>query len=180
MAASRNGGLEQLWRGPRYGDGGRIPKGPGITARELAPSGTMLVRAAALLGDRIERYMRSRQKYRPERPPMPAYARSFLLCSLLALAGCGEAPKQSAAPPPPTVTVAKPTQRTIVDQDEYVGRFVAVDMVEIRGRVSGYLEQVHFRDGQMVKQGDLLFAIDKRPFQKALAQAKANLALAKF
>jgi RND family efflux transporter MFP subunit len=110
---------------------------------------------------------------------MPAYARSLLLCSLLALASCGEAPKQSAAPPPPAVTVAKPVQRTIVDQDEYVGRFVAVDMVEVRARVSGYLEQVHFRDGQMVKQGDLLFSIDKRPFQNALAQAKANLVLAK-
>src|SRR4030095_9472468 len=95
------------------------------------------------------------------------------------LARGGEARKQAAAPPPPTVTVAKPVQRTIVDQDEYVGRFVAVDMVEIRGRVSGYLEQVHFRDGQMVKQGGLLFSIDKRPFQNALAQAKANLALAK-
>src|SRR5262245_23237281 len=123
--------------------------------------------------------MRSSQEYRPERALMQAYARSILLCSLLALAGCGEAPKQSAAPPPPQVTVAKPAQRTIVDQDEYVGRFVAVEMVEIRARVSGYLEQVHFRDGQMVKQGDLLFSIDKRPFQNALAQAKANLALAK-
>jgi len=110
---------------------------------------------------------------------MPAYARLLLLCPLLALAGCGEAPKQSAAPPPPAVTVAKPAQRTIVDQDEYVGRFVAVDMVEVRARLSGYLEKVHFRDGQTVKQGDLLFSIDKRPFQNALAQAKANLALAK-
>jgi RND family efflux transporter MFP subunit len=110
---------------------------------------------------------------------MPAFARLLLLCPLLALTGCGEAPKQSAAPPPPAVTVAKPVQRTIVDQDEYVGRFVAVDMVEVRARVSGYLEQVHFRDGQLVKQGDLLFSIDKRPFQNALAQAKANLALAK-
>lgn len=95
------------------------------------------------------------------------------------LAGCGEAPKQSAAPPPPTVTVAKPMQRTVIDQDEYVGRFVAVEMVEVRARVSGNLEQVHFRDGQIVKQGDLLFAIDKRPFQNTLAQAKANLALAR-
>ena len=110
---------------------------------------------------------------------MPGFARLLLLCPLLALAGCGEAPKQSAAPPPPAVTVAKPAQRTIVDQDEYVGRFVAVDMVEVRARVSGYLEKVHFRDGQTVKQGDLLFSIDKRPFQNTLAQAKANLALAK-
>ena len=110
---------------------------------------------------------------------MPAFTRLLLLCPLLALTGCGEAPKQSAAPPPPAVTVAKPVQRTIVDQDEYVGRFVAVDMVEVRARVSGYLEQAHFRDGQLVKQGDLLFSIDQRPFQNALAQAKANLALAK-
>jgi RND family efflux transporter MFP subunit len=110
---------------------------------------------------------------------MPAFARLLLLCPFLALAGCGEAPKQSAAPPPPVVTVAKPAQRTIVDQDEYVGRFVAVDMVEVRARVSGYLEKVHFRDGQTIKQGDLLFSIDKRPFQNTLTQAKANLALAK-
>src|SRR5215475_2342736 len=109
---------------------------------------------------------------------MPAFTRLLLLCPLLALTGCGEAPKQSAAPPPPAVTVAKPVQRTIVDQDEYVGRFVAVDMVEVRARVSGYLEQVHFQDGQIVKQGDLLFTIDKRPFQNALNQAKANLLLA--
>jgi RND family efflux transporter MFP subunit len=113
---------------------------------------------------------------------MPAYTRlllsSLLASSLLVLAGCGEAPKQ-AAPPPPAVTVAKPVQRTIVDQDEYVGRFVAVDMVEIRARVSGYLDQVHFRDGQIVKQGDLLFSVDKRPFQNTLNQAKANLVLAK-
>jgi len=112
---------------------------------------------------------------------MSARARSLPLCviALLALAGCGEAPKQGAAPPPPTVTVAKPTQRTVIDQDEYVGRFVAVEMVEVRARVSGYLEAVHFRDGQIVKQGDLLFSVDKRPFQNTLAQATANLALAK-
>src|SRR5690242_20101546 len=116
--------------------------------------------------------MRPGQNLGPERLPMPAYTRllllsSLLASSLLALAGCGEAPKQAALPPP-AVTVAKPVQRTIIDQDEYVGRFVAVDMVEIRARVSGYLEQVHFRDGQIVKQGDLLFTVDKRPFQNTL------------
>jgi len=77
------------------------------------------------------------------------------------------------------VTVAKPVQRTIVDQDEYVGRFVSVDMVEVRARVSGYLDKVHFQDGQLVKQGDLLFTIDKRPFQNTLDQARASLAQAK-
>src|ERR1700704_1306269 len=95
------------------------------------------------------------------------------------LAGCGEGPKQAAAPPPPKVTVAKPVKRTIVDQDEHVGRFVAVDSVEMRARVSGYLDKVHFQDGQIVKQGDLLFTIDKRPFQNTLDQARANLELAK-
>lgn len=95
----------------------------------------------------------------------------------LIVAGCGEQ-KQAAAPPPPAVTVAQPTKRTVFDYDEYVGRFVAVNSVEIRARVSGYLDKVHFTDGQMVKQGDLLFTIDRRPFENALAQARANLTLA--
>ncbi len=100
----------------------------------------------------------------------------FALLSALALAGCGEAPKPAAAPPPPTVTVAAPEKRAVVDYDEYVGRFVAVNSVEIRARVSGYLDKVHFEDGQTVKEGDLLFTIDRRPFQNALDQARANLA----
>ena len=97
-----------------------------------------------------------------------------------AIAACGESQRpQQAAPPPPTVTVAKPTKRTVIDRDEYVGRFIAVNSVEVRARVSGYLEQVHFRDGQMIKQGDLLFTIDKRSFQNAVDQARANLTQAK-
>jgi RND family efflux transporter MFP subunit len=96
-----------------------------------------------------------------------------------ALAACGEGQNRQAAPPPPAVTVAKPVQRTVVDQDEYVGRFVAVDAVEVRARVSGYLDKVHFQDGQIVKQGDLLFTIDKRPFQNTLDQARANLETAR-
>ncbi|HVV62893.1 MAG TPA: efflux RND transporter periplasmic adaptor subunit [Pseudolabrys sp.] len=102
------------------------------------------------------------------------------LVAVALLAGCGERQQQQGgAPPPPTVTVAKPVKRTIVDYDEYVGRFVAVDAVEIRARVSGYLDGVHFKDGQIVKQGDLLFTIDKRPFQNTLDQARANLEQAK-
>ena len=97
----------------------------------------------------------------------------------LAVAGCGAPQQPAAAPPPPQVTVAYPTQRTVVDYDDYVGRFVAIDSVEVRARVSGYLDKVHFTDGQMVKQGDLLFTIDKRPFQTALDQAKATLAQAR-
>src|SRR2546430_15202169 len=111
----------------------------------------------------------------PTSAPIMA-AITIALASLLA--GCGEAQKQ-AAPPPPKVTVAKPIKRTIVDQDEYVGRFVPVDVVEIRARVSGYLDKLHFTDGQIVKQGDLLFTIDNRPYQNTLDQARANLETAK-
>jgi RND family efflux transporter MFP subunit len=101
------------------------------------------------------------------------------LCALAAfVASCGESQKQAAAPPPPAVTVAKPIKRTVTDFDEYVGRFTAINSVEVRARVSGYLDGVHFKDGQIVKQGDLLFTIDKRPFQNTLDQARANLAQA--
>jgi multidrug efflux system membrane fusion protein len=98
---------------------------------------------------------------------------------LVTLAGCDRGGQQHAAFPPPTVTVAKPAQRTVVDYDEYVGRFVAVDSVEIRSRLSGYLSAIHFTDGQMVKKGDLLFIIDRRPFEIALEQMRANLAQAR-
>ena len=100
-----------------------------------------------------------------------------ILTLIFSLASCGDSGPQ--APPAPPVTVAKPLKRDIVDMDEYVGRFVAVDMVEVRARVSGYLEQVHFKDGQIVQAGDLLFTIDRRPFQNALDQAKGTLAQAR-
>ena len=115
----------------------------------------------------------------PVRAPIRILAAAVLLLSASVLAGCGEGQRQPAAPPPPTVTFAKPVKRVIVDQDEYVGRFVPVDVVEVRARVSGYLDKVHFQDGQTVKQGELLFTIDKRPFQNTLDQARANLALAR-
>jgi RND family efflux transporter MFP subunit len=105
-------------------------------------------------------------------------ARVIVLVSTLMLANCGDAQKQN-APPLPVVTVANPVKRTIVDHDEYVGRFVAVDSVEIRAHVSGYLDKVHFKDGQIVKTGDLLFTIDKRPFENAVAQARGVLGQAK-
>jgi membrane fusion protein, multidrug efflux system len=98
-----------------------------------------------------------------------------------ALAACGQSVSQpqSAAPSPPQVTVAKPVAKMIAEQDEYVGRFVAVESVEVRARVSGYLDSIHFQDGRMVKKGDLLFTIDRRPFQTALAQTQASLAQAR-
>jgi RND family efflux transporter MFP subunit len=94
------------------------------------------------------------------------------------VAACGDQKQANQAPSAPQVTVALPVKRTVFDYDEYVGRFVAVHSVEIRARVSGYLDKVHFTDGQTVKQGDLLFTIDKRPFENALAQASSNRVLA--
>ena len=102
-----------------------------------------------------------------------------MLCLVLAVAACGDSGDKQAAPPPPTVTVANPVKRKVSDFDEYVGRFVAIDSVEIRARVSGYLDKVHFTDGQLVKEGDLLFTIDRRPFQNAVDQARATLAQTK-
>jgi RND family efflux transporter MFP subunit len=112
-------------------------------------------------------------------PRSSAAAAAALLLLAPVLVGCGSNQPPAAVRPPQAVTVAKPVQRTIVDYDEYVGRFTAVDSVEVRARVSGYLDRVHFQDGQMVKEGDLLFTIDKRPFQTTLDQAQANLEQAK-
>lgn len=78
----------------------------------------------------------------------------------------------------PTVTVAKPVSKEIVEDDEFVGRFDAVDDVAIRARVSGYLQDVHFRDGAMVAKGDLLFTIDQRPYQAAYDAAKSQVDVA--
>jgi RND family efflux transporter MFP subunit len=99
----------------------------------------------------------------------------------VAISGCNEGQPQQAKgpPPPPTVTVAKPTRQMVVDQDEYVGRFVPVNSVEVRARVGGYLEKINFTDGQMVKEGDTLFVIDRRPYRHVLEQAKANLTQAR-
>lgn len=96
----------------------------------------------------------------------------------LVLSACGEG-QQQAAPPAPVVTVANPVKRDIIEYDEYVGRFIAIDSVEVRARVSGYLQKIHFTDGQLVKEGDLLFTIDPRPFENSLNQARANLTQAR-
>ncbi len=108
---------------------------------------------------------------------MPVRTAAWIAAAaLLALAGCDKPQQQqAAAPPPPQVTVATPVKKVVSDYDEYVGRFVAIDAVEVRARVSGYLDAIHFKDGQMVKKGDLLFTIDRRPFEAALEQAQAPL-----
>ena len=75
----------------------------------------------------------------------------------------------------PVVTAAKPVVREIVEDDEFVGRFQAVDEVAIRSRVAGYLDTVHFKDGALVKKDDLLFTIDQRPYQAAYDAAKSQI-----
>jgi RND family efflux transporter MFP subunit len=97
-----------------------------------------------------------------------------------ALASCSDSkPIAASAPPPPPVTVARPLQKTITEWDEYTGRFVAVEQVEIRARVSGFIDTVNFKEGQLVKQGDPLFVIDPRPYKFAVEQAQADLERAK-
>lgn len=93
---------------------------------------------------------------------------------LVLLSGCEPSASQ-AAPPPPEVRVTLPEQKQIQDWDEYTGRFAAEQSVEIQARVSGYLQAVHFEDGQNVKTGDLLFTIDPRPYQAAVDQAQAEV-----
>jgi RND family efflux transporter MFP subunit len=90
------------------------------------------------------------------------------------LAGCDGKPAAN-SPPPPTVTVAHPLQKSITEWDEYTGRFTALETVEIRARVSGFIDSVHFQEGQIVKKDDLLFVIDQRPYQIAVEQAKADI-----
>jgi multidrug efflux system membrane fusion protein len=99
---------------------------------------------------------------------------SILLVAQL-LAGCDGKPAADAAPPPPSVTVAHPLQKTITEWDEYTGRFTPLESVEVRARVSGFIDSVHFQEGQIVKQGDLLFVIDPRPYRLAVEQAKADV-----
>ena len=96
----------------------------------------------------------------------------------LALAGCSSDAESQGAPPAPQVTVATPLASEILDWDDFVGRFEAVDSVEVKPRVTGYLVGVHFRDGQHVRRGQLLFTIDSRPAQAQLDQARAQLARA--
>ena len=90
------------------------------------------------------------------------------------LTGCDNKPAASSGPGLPAVTVSRPVQQKITEWDEYTGRFVAVKTVEIRARVSGFIDSIHFKDGQIIKQGDLLFIIDPRPYRLAVEQATAD------
>jgi RND family efflux transporter MFP subunit len=94
--------------------------------------------------------------------------------------GAGQRSKQpSPASAPPELTVSQPVNRKVTEWDEYTGRFEAIESVDVRARVSGYLNKVMFTDGQDVRAGDTLFTIDPRPFERALEQAQAQLNQAK-
>jgi len=99
------------------------------------------------------------------------------LAAALVLASCSARP--APAPPPPKVKVVQPVAREITEWDEFTARLDAVDSVEVRPRVSGYLQSIHFQDGAIVKKGDLLFLIDPRPYEAALHHAEADAELAK-
>jgi membrane fusion protein, multidrug efflux system len=92
------------------------------------------------------------------------------------LSGCDKPATQAAAPPAPPVTVAQPTKRVVTDWDEFTGRFEAMEEVQIRARVGGFVESIQFKDGDFVKPGDLLYVIDSRPFEAVALQADGQLA----
>jgi len=127
----------------------------------------------------------------PVRPAGLLRSRTFLFAALvLALAGATlaavnfasgplEAQQQAAAPPaPPPVTVSKPLARQTQDSLEFSGQFASIEYVEVRARANGFLTEIHFTDGQIVKKGDLLFVIDPRPYEDAVEIAKAQVAQA--
>ncbi|MDP2213207.1 efflux RND transporter periplasmic adaptor subunit [Phenylobacterium sp.] len=99
--------------------------------------------------------------------------------SFLGLSACGGDPNAGQGMPTPTVSVAVPLQEEVVDWDDFTGRFEAPERVEVRARVGGYLQGVHFTDGQNVRKGQLLFTLDPRPAQAALAAAQAQADLAR-
>src|SRR5262245_51093418 len=110
------------------------------------------------------------------RNPLFRASHVMVVALAAALAGCSEQkPPQAAAAAPP-VTVAQPVKRTVTDWDEFTGRFDAVEEVQVRARVGGYVTSVEFQDGAIVHQGDLLYVIDSRPFEAVAGQAEGQLA----
>ncbi len=99
----------------------------------------------------------------------------LVLLAALTLSACSDKPPPAAAAAAPPVTVARPVSRTVTDWDEFTGRFEAVEEVQVRARVGGFVTNVEFRDGAIVKAGDLLYLIDARPFEAVAEQAEGQL-----
>src|SRR3954471_5722560 len=105
---------------------------------------------------------------------MRTLSRNFAsLIAAVMLLGC-KPPAAMAPPEKPSVGVARPVVKEIFDWDEYTGRLAAVDAVNVRARVGGYLDDIRFKDGQIVNKGDVLFVIDPRPFKAILAAAEGD------
>ena len=109
--------------------------------------------------------------------PNAMFGFAAVLGMALFLAACNESGgnQGQSAPPPPPVTVASPLVKKITEWDEFTGRYEATARVEVRARVSGYLQSINFADGATVNQGDVLFVIDPRPYQATVDSAKADL-----
>jgi len=104
----------------------------------------------------------------------------FFAAAVAACAGCRPSGAgKAAAPTVPAVLVAQPIPRKVNEWDEFTGRLASPETVELRGRVSGYIEHVHFKEGSEVKQGDLLLTIDQRPYQAAVDRLKADAGAAR-
>ena len=105
----------------------------------------------------------------------------LVVVTLVTMIGCGNQTDSDAKPAqaPPSVKIAQPLAQDVTEWDEYTGRIEAVSSVDVRARVSGYLEKVNFKAGEMVKKGDLLFLIDPKPFSAQLNYAEAELERAK-
>ena len=96
------------------------------------------------------------------------------------LAGCGDHVAAQGGPPQaPPVSVAPAVQRPINDTEEFTGRLEALETVDVRPRIGGTIERVHFKDGATVKRGDMLFTIDPRPYQAEVARADSQVAAAR-
>ena len=126
-------------------------KAEGVTERTVAPTA------------------RRKETGRPS-----ALATCTLVIVSILLAGCGEKPTEH-PPPPPKVTVAQPVQRVVTDYLELTGNTQAIYTVQLVARVAGYLEEVLFRDGQMVKKGEPLFLIQQNTYEDNLQQAEASI-----
>ena len=101
--------------------------------------------------------------------------RFLVLAFGVGLAGCAGAPSESPAPAPTPVTVSRPIERDVTDFADFTARTAAVDSVELRARASGYLDKVNFKEGSLVKKGDLLFEIDPRTYAAELKLTQGNL-----